>query len=379
MPHAPEWHILDTEFSSADTGLQTPVRRTAHGHRRLAIANLDRSDPPGYAPGGVPRSDFNGNLFHLTARPSMPLIHVSCAVEGFDPLTTPIVWRLVCRHVLCRYANTRRFRYRSAVETFDAEWRGETRSQHFTLFGDRCRYTYNDRDRVMGGHGLFVVAAKLPEATLCDYVHVRIAGTNPSQSDVFAYLTQKLAGCDENVQRMVRAIFQHEPDLTQFAAQAQRSAAVTFARRHHADGLQPDCRVRVDWPDDPPGFPLTSFDFGVGLSQFSRADTHAISADLAWDWRENVRRGTNLFLGKLRRKLQPGMTWKHLALASWAAYYGSGEAADRYAQRLALGSEGQHVSLEPVSTSVDLASIDPLPTLRPAGPWIGEGASTIPA
>jgi hypothetical protein len=231
----------------------------------------------------------------------------------------------------------------------------------------------------MGGHGLIVVAAKLPEMTLIDYVHVRIAGTNPSQADVFSYLTQKLAGSHENVQRMVRAIFQHEPDVTQFAAQAQRSAAVTFGRRHHADGLQPECRVRVDWPDDPPGFPLASFDFGVGLSQFSRVDAHAISADLAWDWRENVRRGTNLFLGKLRRKLQPGMTWKHLALASWAAYYGSGEAAERYAQRLALSDEGARVSLDPVSTETDLRSIEPLAPLKPAGPWIDDGASTIPA
>jgi hypothetical protein len=119
MPHAPEWHILDTDFSSADAGLQTPVRRIAHGYRRLAIANLDRSDPPGYTAGGVPRSDFNANVFHLTAQPSMPPIHVSCAVDGFDPATTPIMWRLVCRHVMCRYANTRLFRYRSAVETFE--------------------------------------------------------------------------------------------------------------------------------------------------------------------------------------------------------------------------------------------------------------------
>jgi hypothetical protein len=379
MPHAPEWHILDTEFSSADAGLQTPVRRIAHGHQRLAIANLDRSDPPGYTPGGVPRSDFNANLFHLTPRPSMPAIDISCAVDGFDPVTTPIMWRLVCRHVLCRYANTRLFRYRSAVETFDAEWRGESQTPDFTVFGDRCRYTYGNEARVLGGHGLLIVAVRLPETTLLDYVHVRIAGTNPTQADVFAYLDEKLAGCDPNVQHMVRAVFQHEPAFIQFAPQAQRSAAVTFVRRHHADGLQPECRVRMDWPDDPPGFPLTSFDFGVGLSQFSRVDAHAISADLAWDWRENVRRGTNLFLGKLRRKAQPGMTWKHLALASWAAYYGSGEAAERYAQRLALGDEGARISLDLASADVNVTAIEPLPPLRPAGPWIGEGASTIPA
>ena len=46
----------------------------------------------------------------------------------------------------------------------------------------------------------------------------------------------------------VRAIFSRTA-----RPQAQRSAAVTFTRRHHADGLHPDCRLRVDWPDDPPG------------------------------------------------------------------------------------------------------------------------------
>jgi hypothetical protein len=370
MPHSPQWHILDTDFHSADAGLQTPVRVIAHEHRRLAIANLDRSDPPGYASGGVPRSDFNDNLFHLTAGPRMPVIRVSCAVEGFDPASAPIVWRVVCRHALCRYVNTRLFRYRSAVETFEGEWRGESRTTDFTLFHDRCTYTYSDATRVLGGNGLIIVAVKLPEVTLCDYVHVRIAGTNPTQSDVFSYLDGQLAGYDENVQHMVRAIFQHGTAFTQFAEHAQRSAAMTFTRRHHADGLQADCRARFDWPDDPPGFPLVGFDFGVGLSQFSRVDAHRISAELAWDWRENVRRGTNLFLGKLRKKIQPDISWRHLALAGWTAYNGSGEAAERYAQRLALSDEGAHVSLDRASTAPHLELLPSPSPLGPAGPWL---------
>jgi hypothetical protein len=372
MPHSALWHIVDSEFPSADAGLPTPVRLVAHGYCRLAIANLDRSDPPGYRSGGVPRSEFNGNVVHLTPRPRMPAIPVSCAVDGFDPATTPIQWRLVCRHVLCRYVNTQLFRYRSAVETFDAEWRGEARTTNFTVFGHGSHNTYSDDTRLLGGHGLLIVAVRLADVTLCDYVHVRITGTNPSQSNVFAYLDEKLTGYDENVRHMVRAIFQHEPAFTQFATHAQRSAAVTFARRHHADGMQPDCRARFDWPDDPPGFPLTSFDFGVGLAQYSRIDGQAISADLAWDWRENVRRGTNLFLAKLRRKLQPEITWKHLALASWSAYNGSGEAAERFAQRLALGEEGARVSLERAPADPHLALIEPPATLAAAGPWVGE-------
>jgi hypothetical protein len=307
----------------------------------------------------------------------MPSIRVSCAVEGFNPVNNPIMWRVVCRHVLCRHSNTGHFRYRGAAETFDGEWRGESHTADFTVFGPGCRYTYSDETRVLGGHGLLVVAVTLPAATLCDFVHVRIAGTNPTQDDVFAYLDAHLAGYDRNVTHMVRAIFQHESAFTQFAGQAQRAAAMTFTRRHHADGTQPDCRVRFDWPDDPPDFPLASFDFGVGISQFTRVDGQTISPELAWDWRENIRRGTNLFLGKLRKKLQPDITWKHLALAAWASYNGSGEAAERYAQRLALSDEGSRVSLDRASAAPHLELIDPVRELDPPGVWLPEGSVQI--
>jgi hypothetical protein len=374
MAHGPDWHILDNDFASADAGLEPPTRIVSHGGHRLAIANLDRNDPPGYRPGGVPRLiDFNANLFRLTSKPRMPAIAVSCAVEGFDPALNPVSWRLVCRHVLCRHMNTGRYRYRGAAETFQAEWRGESRTPSFTVFGPDCRYTYSDETRVLGSHGLLIVAVRLADATLCDYAHVRIGGTNPAQADVFAYLDSQLAGYDPNVVHMIRAIFAHESSFTQFARQPQRSAAMTFARRHHADSAQTDCRVRFDWPDDPPDFPLASFDFGVGISQFTRVEGQRVSAELAWDWRENVRLGTNLFLGKLRRKLQPDITWKHLALAAWASYNGSGEAAERYAQRLALSEEGARVSLDSAAAAPQLALLGPVQTLAPPGPWITDG------
>ena len=93
----------------------------------------------------------------------------------------PILWRLVCRHVLCRHTNTGRYRYRGAAETFEAEWRGESHAADFTVFGPGCSYTYSDNTRVLGGHGLLIVAVKLDDAMLCDYVHVRITGTNPTR------------------------------------------------------------------------------------------------------------------------------------------------------------------------------------------------------
>src|SRR5512138_42526 len=300
MPHDPDWHLLGNEFADADAGLRVPLRHIADGSRRLTIANLDRADPPGYTPGGVPRlTDFNANVFQLTSQPAMPPIRVVCAVDGFNPDVDHIQWRVVCRHVLCRHMNVGGYRYQGACETFESEWRGDSRVPEFTIFGPECGYTYNDAHRVLGGHAVLSVAVSVGGVTLCDYVHLRISGTNPSQADVFDYLDRRLAAYDENIVHMVRAIFQQESGFVQFAVQAQRAAAMTFTRKHHLDGAQTDCRVRFDWPDDPPGFPLASFDFGVGLSQFTRVDGQRISAELAWDWRENVRLGTNLFLRKL--------------------------------------------------------------------------------
>lgn len=371
MPHDPDWHLLDNDFPDADTGLRVPLRHIAAGSRRLTIANLDRTDPPGYTPGGVPRlADFNANVFQLTSRPAMPPIRVACAVEGFDPDLHRIQWRVVCRHVLCRHMNVGGFRYRGACETFEAEWRGDSRVPDFTIFGPACSYTHNDDRHVLGGHAVLSVAAAIDGMTLCDYVHLRIAGANPSQADVFSYLDRGLAGYDENIVHMVRAIFQHESGFGQFGGQAQRAAAMTFTRKHHLDAAQADCRVRFDWPDDPPGFPLATFDFGVGLSQFTRVEGQRISAALAWDWRENVRLGTNLFLRKLARKLTPDMTWQHAALAAWASYNGAGDAAERYARLLLMSDEGARVSLDRISAAPRIAALDPAPVLPTPEPWL---------
>lgn len=371
MPHSPEWHLLDRDFTPADAGLRPPTRRVSNGARRLAIANLDRSDPPGYTCGGVPRlTDFNANVFQITAQPHMPPIQVSCAVEGFEPTEHPIHWRIVCRHVLCRHINVGGFRYRGTSETFDGEWRGQSQSAAFTLFGPDCTYTYNDERHVLGGHGLLIVAVVVDGVTLCDYVHLRVAGTNPTQADVFRYLDARMAGCDDNIAHMVRAIFQHESSFTQFAGQPQRAAAMTFSRRHHPDLAQPDCRVRFDWPDDPPGFPLASFDFAVGIAQFTRINGTGISAQVAWDWRENVRLVANGFLRKLARKITPDMTWQHLALAAWAAHHGVGDAADRYARQLLLGDQGSRVSLDRVADAAQIYTLDSEPGLAAPAPWL---------
>jgi hypothetical protein len=372
--HTSEWHITDSNFPTSNAGLAVPRRTTSHASARLAIENLDRADPPDYVAGGVPRGvAFNRNTFRLTGTPCMPEIPVKCSVAGFDPATTPILWRLVCRHVLCRHFNTGSFQYRGACEAFQLEWRGESRAATFTLFAGAasgCSCTYNDESRVLGGHALLLVAAVLPDCTLQDYVQLRIAGTNPTQADVFRYLDVQLAEYDANIVHMVRAIFQHESAFTQFATGPQSAAAMTFRRPHHKDPAQPECRVRFDWPDDPPNFPLASFDFGVGISQFTRVGNQRISADIAWDWRENVRLGTNLFLAKLKKRRQPGMSWRHWALAGWSAYNGSGPAAEAYAKSLSMSTEGAQIAFSEISTVPQMALLAPPPPLDGPAPWV---------
>lgn len=370
--HPASWHIVDSAFAAADEGLTPPPRVTEANGALLQIESLDRADPPSYRPGSVPRGAFNRNQFHLTGEPRMPAIEVRCTAAGFDPAITPIFWRLVSRHVLCRHSNVGSFRYRGSCQPLELEWRGESRAASFTLFDPAsraCTSTYNDASRVLGGHALLMVAALVGGAVLIDFVHLRIAGVNPSQPDVFRYLDSRLTGFDQNIVLMVRAIFRHESAFSQFAAASQSAAAMTFSRRHHAAG-QPDCRVRFDWPDDPPRFPLASFDFGVGISQFTQVGGQVVSPEVAWDWRENIRLGTNLFLKKLERRFQRGMTWRHWALAAWSAYNGAGAAAERYARQLAMSDEGARISLTSVEAPPQIALLTPVAPLGVAEPWV---------
>ncbi len=101
MIHTPDWHIMHGGFPGSNEGLWPPRRVQHVGEARLAIENLDRRDPPEYAPGGVPRGEaFNGNTLRLTPKPCLPAIPLRCTVAGVDLARTPILWRFVCRHVL---------------------------------------------------------------------------------------------------------------------------------------------------------------------------------------------------------------------------------------------------------------------------------------
>ena len=132
-------------------------------------------------------------------------------------------------------------------------------------------------------------------------------------------------------------------------------------------------------PEDPPGFPLASFDFGVGISQITWFRTRALSADECWDWRENIKAGMNLFFAALRvtypssAAARAALTWRQWAKKAWARYNGSGEAATRYANDVEGNEEGSQVPETPVPTSVNLdveaASVPPSPALPPPPPW----------
>ena len=370
--HAASWHLIDSSFPQSGDGLAVPVRRLAAGAASLRIANLDRADPPDYTAGGVPRSAaFNRNVLSLTAAASLPPIPVVCDVAGFDPASTPIRWRLVCRHVLGRYHNEGGYRYRGMCTPLDREWRGESTKASFTLFGGgpaECACTYNDDSRVMGGHALLLVGAALPAGTLLDYVHLRLGGANPAAADVQAWLDRQLQGCDNNIVCMARAVFAHESSYRQFAPAAQTGASMNFTQRQHTNPAQPDCRVRFDWPDDPPGFPLASYDFGIGISQWTHPEE--LTPDIAWDWRENLRIGAALFLDRLRRNFRSGVTWMDWAMASWAAYNGTGSGAAAYAAKLAGSPDGVLVSRAAVAGAPEIARLDPPAPLADPGVWL---------
>lgn len=373
--------ILNNDFPDHDSGLTPPRRRTtattagpAPVARRgdnalqtagplLQIVSLDRADPPGYRAGGVPRApQFNRNVLAITSAPRMPEIAVRCAIRGFSPQQSPIHWRLQCRYVLARHMNNGDGEYAGASEIHQDEWQGRSTAADFTLFAAQrnpaVSYDYNDDRAVMGGHAILTIMARLPGngGWLTDYVHLRIVGTNPVRANVEQYVEQLLDGRDSNVLAMLRAIFVHESDYTQFKVDVQT--------RNRAYGRW------FDWPDDPARFPLATFDFGVGISQWTKLPGQRVSRAIAWDWRENVRAGTNLFLTvKLRGSHRSGRTWREWARIAWRRYNGSGERAQRYAANLAASTEGLRVSGRPVPPSIDVRALTAhIPGPAPLGP-----------
>ena len=185
------------------------------------------------------------------------------------------------------------------------------------------------------------------------------------------YLQTRLTGINLNILYMLEAVFRSESDTTQFHPVAQDSAVMIFTQPYHNyNPSQPDCAVPFIWPADPAYFPLASFDFGVGISQFTEVGNQKVTADIAWDWRENIRQSANLFLEKLASQFIPGLTWMAWAMRAWAAYNGSGLRAQLYAQEVSRTPEAQKISTRRVSAPPPLTLLPPPPVLPSPGDWL---------
>jgi hypothetical protein len=327
------------------------------------------------------------NILRLTGDAQMPEIAVECEVQGFAP--EQIMWRLRVRHVLCRHYNARLFQYRSICRPLEAEWRGTSTATSFTLFskaeGGDSSVTYdaagNDaKDVVMGGYALLSIAARPPDgsAPVVAHAHLRIRGTNPSPDDVKTFLAELLKERDPNVLLIVQGSFIHESGLQQFTEKQQvRSMYVINKARHDLirkkknkdlDLDQPDCKVPFTFPYDPPGYPLVAFDFGVGISQYTQLSSQLVTAPVAWNWKENMKKGINLMFIKLKngypappgaapagKKAKkkpkkppppPPQTWLEWAMRGWQGYNG----APVYAERLSKTEEGRELAKQPAES-----------------------------
>jgi hypothetical protein len=68
-----------------------------------------------------------------------------------------------------------------------------------------------------------------------------------------------------------------------------------WPQRHQYDIDRNDKRAKPDnsdtnepeWPADPKDYPLTTFDFGIGIGQLTSA--HYVNRDIYWDWKRNLR------------------------------------------------------------------------------------------
>ncbi|MGO7301406.1 hypothetical protein ACCS72_33960 [Rhizobium ruizarguesonis] len=345
--------VKDKDFEGADDGLVLPVRRHVDGPFELRIDNLDRADPPSpYKAGGMPRaSTFNKNVLTLPVEGGMPELKVVLKIAGFDPATTPIIWRLQSLHVLGRFhrkgGTKTEPQYWAKVVPLCDEWRGESRAADFTLFAKDTP----PADHVGGGHAILTVAVKPPGATgwLQDFVHLRILGANPDSKAVRKHIRAALPGRDPNLWPMLDAIFAWEAGYKQFRPKS-----------YSGDKYQ---GVSFKWPSDPAWFPVSSFDFGVGLSQFTHPDQ--LTASIAWDWRDNMSSGINIFLDALRGSYKKGITWIDWAMEGWKQYNGSAG----YAKKRAKSDDGKLVSTAPTPSGLAVKALTKALPLVKAPTW----------
>jgi len=323
--------IDDKKFDGSNKGLAAPLRRTSAGAFALRIYNLDHADPPPpYQAGGVPRTPtFNGNALVISAAPKMPKIVVACDAIGFDPGVAKIVWRLQTLYVVGRYEKVsggEKPHYRSRILSVGDTWTGESSAANFMLFDDDANVAYDNRtDRVAGGHAILTVAAKPADSNvwLQDYVHLRITGTNPTESIVRKYVQQALSQRNKNIEFMADAVFTHENEFEQFDPKARTQESYKG--------------VLFEWPHDPANFPSVAFDFGIGIGQYTHPGQETVG--ICWDWRDNLDAGINELLDDLKATFAADKTFIKWAKNAWSKYNGS----SAYGEKLAALPDGKKI------------------------------------
>ncbi|MER9375492.1 M23 family metallopeptidase [Mesorhizobium sp. M0491] len=363
------------KFDGSNSGLKVPARRLQLNGFGLRIENLDRRDPPlPYVDGAVPRTPaFNSNVCEVSAKARMPQIKVQCSTTGFRPEDFPIYWRLQTLDVMCRFKKVKKgevgipANYTDRVVPLSDEWVGTADTPEFKIFDVTTPVEDADgSDRVAGGHAILTVAARPNGEWLQDYVHLRIGGIEPGHKRVRDEVTRLVGARSIELVHMLHAIFAWEG--IQFSISEQMHA------RFKKLG------TLFDWPDDPPNYPLSSFDFGVGYSQFT--DPDKLTTAIAWDWRENLVCGINVFFKKMKSTYLRDTTWRNWALRAWSAYNGVSKKNEitQYGIDRGDSDDGRLVSgaRVPRDTDVDLL-LDAL-GMRPIPPrpeWPVEGLPTV--
>jgi hypothetical protein len=359
-----------------------------------------------FIPGTFPRNvTFPAeNIFTLASTPRMPEINVACTCQGFAP--KEIFWRLKVRHVLGRHSSIGKYQYRTICRPLELEWRGQSSATSFKLFAreadDNVSYDPDANDpgeTVMGGYALLSVAAYPPGQTapVVAHAHLRIRGSNPSPDEAKAFLADILKDRDRNIVLMAQAAFVHESGLRQFKAEEQVRALLVISRKRHAqirakeirdnphvppltDEKQPPCPLHMVWPYDPPGFPLVTCDFGVGISQFTQLRGQNVTETIAWNWKENMRHGVNVLLGKLAASFAPPKpgkkpkvrptTWIEWAMQGWQGYNASKSYADGRRNSVEAAEIAKSTSAFGVNVALQQLSRVPLHAVRRISkPW----------
>lgn len=272
---------------------------------QLSIETFEHDNPvTPYEPGIVPREPtfLTKNTLTIGNDSKQPPIAVRLKTLGFEiDSATPVHWRVQAGHVFCRT----RGGTKTHEKTF-REWRGLAYSDQFTLFYDESDdVQYLDPagnllksppdGPVVGGHVVLTVAVRPPgiDFWLRDVVHIRVIGSNPGAAAYEPIIDRQLAAC--TVPEACRA-----PLRNILLAELEQEAGNDL--KHFVTSEQKQSRYGgtvYEWPPDPANYPLTTFDFGIGVGQLTTASY--VVRDIFWDWGRNTRMaGWIMFHEKIR-------------------------------------------------------------------------------